>query len=139
MSASKNAYQGLGSVLARLSDITSLKSDCGNEITKEEQDALCHSLTVSVSQLIRAGRIFEFDDDEIDGCAAEFALELTRFVASLQIECEQMPTIIELFSIDQELALDPAPKADTPRTDANGCVRCQDESNVTELFAKGRP
>lgn len=139
MSARKNAYQGLGSILARLSLCTSLQSTGGNKITKEEQDALCYSLTGSLSILIQAGQICEFDQDEIEGWAAEFALEITQFVAGLRIERERVRTMMELYSNVQAPVFDPASKTDATWAAADARVQRQEESNIVDLFSKGRP
>lgn len=139
MSARKNAYQGLGSILARLSFCTSFQSTSGNELTKEEQDALCYALTASISTLIQAGQIFEFDQDEMEGCAAEFALELTQFVAGRRIERERVRRMMELYSDVQAPGFEPASKADATWADAGVRVQRQEESNIVDLFSKGRP
>jgi len=139
MSTRNNAYQGLGSILARLSIFTSFQSGSGNEITKEEQEAFCDSLTASISTLVRAAQTAEFDQDEIEGCAAEFALELTHFVVGLLIERERVPTMMELYDNLQAPVSDPAPKVDAPSADADGRIQRQEESAVADPFSRRRP
>ena len=121
MSQNIKAYEGMGSILARLPFSTSLKS-VYSSIAEEEQDALQHALQASVSALIRARHYYLLDDDAVEACAAGFALELTRIVVGSRIEHKQVPQRMHVDGSDWELVFDPGPKTDCLRTDEKGRV-----------------
>jgi hypothetical protein len=133
MSDNIKSYEGMGSILARLPFSTSLKSIYSNEITGEEQDALHHALTVSVSALIRARQFYEFDEDAVDACAAGFALELTRIVVGPRIKYKQEPQRMLVDGTDWELVFDPGPETDQLRTDEKGRVWRKSEFKIDDI------
>ena len=66
MSNSTKAYEGMGSILARLPFNTSLKNIYSGVLTEQEQDDLHHALQASVSALIRARQYYELEEEAVD-------------------------------------------------------------------------
>jgi hypothetical protein len=122
MSNNTKAYEGMGSILARLPFDTSLKNIYSGAITEEEQDDLRHSLQVSVSALIRARRYYELDEESVDACADGFAQALTHIVVGARIEHKRTTQTMQVDGHTWELAFDPGPNSEHLRTDEKGRV-----------------
>jgi hypothetical protein len=133
MSNNIKAYEGMGSILARLPFAISLKSIYCNTVTEEEQDALHHALQASVSTLIRARQHYELEDEAVEACAYGFALALTRIVVGTRIEHRRPVQTMQVDGHTWELVFDPGPKTEPLRTDEKGRVWRQIEPSFSDL------
>lgn len=122
MSNNTKAYEGMGSILARLPFNTSLKNTYSGAITEQEQDDLHHALQASVSALIRARQYYELEDESVEACADGFALALTRIVVGARIEHKRPMQTMQVDGHTWELVFDPGPKTEHLRTDEKGRV-----------------
>ena len=122
MSNNIKAYEGMGSILARLPFNTSLKNIYSGAITENEQDDLRHALQASVSALIRAWHYYELDDDAVEACAKGFARALTRYFVDARAEPSRQAQTMQVDGHTWELVFDPGPKTDNLRTDETGRV-----------------
>lgn len=123
MSSCTKAYEGMGSILARLPFVNSLKSVYGSPVSQEEQDALTHALRHSASALIRARQYYQLGDDAVEACAAGFAAALMDiFITGRQEDQCLMPQRMHVDGDDWELVFDPGPPSDRLRTDEKGRV-----------------
>lgn len=122
MSNNTKAYEGMGSILARLPFNTSLKNIYSGAITEQEQDDLRHALQASVSALIRARQYYELEEEAVEACADGFALALTRIVVGARIEHKRPVQTMQVDGHTWELVFDPGPKTEHLRTDEKGRV-----------------
>jgi hypothetical protein len=122
MSNNSKAYEGMGSILARLPFNTSLKNIYSGAITEQEQDDLHHSLQASISALIRARQYYELEDEAVEACADGFALALTRIVVGARIEHKRPVQTMQVDGYAWELVFDPGPNTEHLRTDEKGRV-----------------
>jgi hypothetical protein len=130
MSNNVKAYEGMGSILARLPFNTSLKSIYSGAITEEETAALHHALRASVSALIRARQYYELEDDALEACADGFALALTRIFVETRLEQRRPVQTMRIDGHTWELVFDPGPKIEHLRTDEKGRVWQQVEPDL---------
>lgn len=128
MSNNMNPYEGMGSILARLPFITSLKCIYSSTITEEEQDALQHALQASVSALIRARQYYGLDDEAVEACAIGFAVALTNNFVGSRLEHKRPPEMMLVDGKTWELTFDPGHKTENLRTDEKGRVWRQIET-----------
>ena len=133
MSNNIKAYEGMGSILARLPFTTSLKNIYSSTVTEEEQDALHHALQASVSTLIRARQYYALEDEAVEACAYGFALALTRIVVGTRMEHRRPVQTMHVDGHTWELVFDPGPKTEPLRTDEKGRVWRQAEPSPHEL------
>ena len=117
-----NAYEGMGSLLARLPFNISLKNIKSSTITEEEQEHLHHVLQASVSALIRARQYYGLEDDAVEACADGFARALTHIFVNARIEHKRPIQTILVDGKTWVLAFDPGPKTEHLRTDEKGRV-----------------
>jgi hypothetical protein len=134
MSNNTKAYEGMGSILARLPFNTSLKNIYSGAITEEEQDDLRHALQASVSALIRARQYYELNDDAVEACADGFALALTRIFIGSRLERRRPVQTMQVDGHGWELVFDPGPKTEHLRTDEKGRVWRRAECSETDFI-----
>lgn len=116
------AYEGMGSLLARLPFNISLKNIYSSTITEEEQEHLHHALQASVSALIRARQYYELEDDAVDACADGFAQALTHIFVGARMEHKRPIQTMQVDGNTWALAFDPGPNTEHLRTDEKGRV-----------------
>lgn len=133
MSNNIKAYEGMGSILARLPFTTSLKNIYSSTVTEEEADTLQHSLQASVSMLIRARQYYALEDEALEACAYGFALALTRIVVGTRMEHRCPVQTMQVDGHTWELVFDPGPKTEPLRTDEKGRVWRQAEPSFSDL------
>jgi poly(A) polymerase Pap1 len=133
MSNNIKAYEGMGSILARLPFNTSLKSSYSSKITEEEQGDLHHALQASVSALIRARQYCELEDDALEACADGFALALTRIFVGARLKHRRPVQTMQVDGQTWELVFDPGPKTEHLRTDEKGRVWRKAEGPFSDL------
>ena len=133
MSDNIKAYEGMGSILARLPFTTSLKNIYSSTVTEEEADTLHHALQASVSMLIRARQYYTLEDEAVEACAYGFALALTRIVVGARMEHRRPVRTMQVDGYTWELVFDPGPKTEPLRTDEKGRVWRQTEPSPHEL------
>jgi hypothetical protein len=134
MSNNTKAFEGMGSILARLPFNKSLKNIYSGAPTEEEQDDLHHALQASVSALIRARQYYELEDEAVEACADGFALALTRIVVGTRMEHKRPVQTMQVDGLTWELVFDPGPKTEHLRTDEKGRVWCQIVPNPLDVL-----
>ena len=116
------AYEDMGSILARLPFINSLKTLYGSSISEEECEALGQAMRVSVSALMRARQYYQLGEDGVDGCAAGFARVLVDLFVGTRREDKPTAQRMRVDGNEWELVFDPGPRMDQLRTDEKGRV-----------------
>lgn len=122
MSNNFKAYEGMGSILARLPFSISLENLRSNRLSDEEQYLLRDSLHSSAAILIRARQYYALEEMAIEALAEGFALELVRVFVDARVE-EVRP--VQTMHVDGdvwELVFDPGAEIDRQRTDEKGRV-----------------
>lgn len=122
MSNNSQAYEGMGSILARLPFHTSLKSIYSGAVTEGEQEALRRALQAAVSLLIRSRQYYELEDDAVESCAAGFASALAQIVLFTRGGIQAPRKTMQVDGYTWELVFDPGPKSEHWRTDEKGRV-----------------
>jgi hypothetical protein len=122
MSNNINAYEGMGSLLARLPTFISIARIDGHAISDEAQARLTSALKVAVTALIRSRQYYQLDDESVSALAAGFSFELGRIIVAASRE--HQPPVQTMRADDQtwELAFDPGTEGDPLRTDEHGRV-----------------
>ena len=133
MSNNIKAYEGMGSILARLLFTTSLQNIYSSTVTEEEADTLLHALQASVSTLIRTRQYYELEEEAVEACAYGFALALTRIVVGSRVEYRSPVQTMQVDGHTWELVFDPGPKTKPLRTDERGRVWRQTEPPPLEM------
>lgn len=122
MSNSIKAFEGMGSILARLPFSISLENIYSSRITEDEQYALHDALQVSVSAMIHAREYYELDDEAVEACSHGFAVALTRIFVGAHVEQKRPTETKQADGHIWELVFDPGLKADDLSTDKKGRV-----------------
>ena len=132
METNRKAYEGMGSILARLPFSSSLKNVYGGVISEEEHDALQHALQNAAFTLMTARQYYGLGWDELEACATGFAQELTRISVSSRVEHKRSVETMLVDGHKWELVFDPGPATDDLRTDEKGRVwrKCVNDDDV---------
>ncbi len=122
MSKNTNAYEGMGSLLARLPTFISIERINGRAITDEEQVRLTSALEIAVTALIRARQYYLLDDKSVRALAAGFSFELGRIIVAASREHQTPVETMQADGRTWELVVDPGTEAEPLRTDEMGRV-----------------